>query len=206
MLTDRILAACRVAEGRSSSGDYGSSGLTPALRRIAAQLPVGGLASGSEADTLKSADRFTAKLARLTARQPFRSPEDIAAGIGDAIRYVFTFPPGDFTEGTWLVHRKLKAQGFDLRARRNRWESAEYKGVTTQWWDPAHSLPFEVQFHTTDSWTLARQAHDAYVRITDPATPPAERARLRARQVAVMAAATSPPGWRDIADFRAGAR
>ena len=205
-LVDRVMAACRAAEGRTARGGYGTSGLTPALRRIATQLPAGGLAPGSEADTLKPADRFATRLMRLIDRQPGRPPAELAATIGDCIRYAFSFPATAYTEGTLLVHRKLKAQGFDLEARRNQWDSREYKGVFTRWRDPAHELAFEVQFHTTDSWAVLKQTHDAYQRITDPATPAAERARLRARQVAAAAMVSSPPGCRDIADFRAETR
>lgn len=205
-LVDRTLAACRAAEGRNARGGYGTSGLTPALRRIAAQLPDGGLAPGSEADTLKPADRFAARLARLIDRQPGRPPAELAATISDGIRYAFTFPAAGYTEGTLLVHRKLKAQGFDLEARRNQWDSREYKGVFTRWRDPAHGLAFEVQFHTTDSWAIVKQTHDTYLQITDPLTPASERARLRARQAAAAATVSPPPGCMDIADFRAAAR
>jgi hypothetical protein len=205
-LVDRILAACRAAEGRNARGGYGSSGITPALRRIADQLPAGGLAPGSEADTLKPAERFAARLARLIDRQPGRPPADIAATISDAIRYAFTFPASEYTEGTLLVHRKLKAHGFDLEARRNQWDSSEWKGVLSRWRDPAHGLAFEVQFHTAESWAVVKQTHDAYLRITDPATPAAERARLQALLATAAASVSPPPGYRDIADFRAGAR
>ena len=205
-LVDRILASCRAAEGRNAVGGYGSSGLTPAMMRIAAQLPFGGLAPGSEADTLKSADRLAAKLARLIARQPGRSAEQVAAGIGDVIRYAFTFDSATYTEGTLLVHRKLKTQGFELEARRNRWGSPEYKGVFTRWRDPAHGLPFEVQFHTGQSWTFVKRTHETYVRITDPVTSPAERANLRAQQATAAEVVLQPPGCAEIDDFRAGAR
>jgi hypothetical protein len=198
----QVLAASQAAEGRTVFGSYGSSGLTPAILRIAAQLPVGGLAAGSEANTVKPADRFTAKLAKLAARNPGLPPAELARSIGDAVRYAFTFEPADYTEGTWLVHRKLKAQGFELEARRNRWESPEYKGIFTRWRDPAHGQPFEVQFHTTASWIVAQRTHGSYAQITDPATAPDERARLRARQVAAAAEAKAPPACMEIADFR----
>ncbi len=203
---DRILAACRAAEGRNSVGGYGNSGLTPAIRRIAAQLPVGGLAPGSEANTLKSADRLAAKLARLIARQPGSSPEQLAASIGDVIRYAFAFDADSYTEGTLLVHRKLKTQGFELEARRNRWDSSEHKGVFTRWRDPAHGLPFEVHFHTGQSWALTMQMHETYRLITDPATPPADRARLRAQLARAAATVPSPSGWADITDVYADGR
>jgi hypothetical protein len=205
-LVTRTLAACRAAEGRNALGGYGTSGLTPAIQRIAAQLPPGGLAPGSVANTVKPADRFAAKLARLAARQPGRPPAEVAAGIGDAIRYAFAFSAAEYTEATWLAHRKLKAQGFELEVRRNRWESPECKGVFTRWRDPAHGLLFEIQFHTTESWALVSQTHGAYLRITDPMTPPAERTRLRERQVADAAGVPTPPDCMDITDFRAAAR
>jgi hypothetical protein len=63
-----------------------------------------------------------------------------------------------------------------------------------------------VQFHTSESWAVVKQTHDAYLRITDPATPAAERARLRARQASAAATVTPPPGCLDIDDFRAEAR
>jgi hypothetical protein len=205
-LVERTLAASRTAEGRNVFGSYGSSGLTPMLQRIAAHLPFGSLAPDSEANSLKSADRLAAKLARLVTRNPGRTAEELVASIGDVVRYAFTFEVADYVEGTWLVHRRLKSHGFELELRRNRWESAEYKGIFTQWRDPAHNIAFEVQFHTTASWAVAQRTHEAYVQIIDPATPPAERARLRARQVAAAAAATAPPNWAELGDFRLEAR
>jgi hypothetical protein len=205
-LVAEVVAACRAAEGQNVFGGYGQSGLTPTIMHIAAQLGRGRLAPGSEADTLKSADRMSAKLARLIDRHPGRTAEELAAGIADGVRYAFAFDPDFYTEGTWLVHRKLKAQGFELEARRNRWDSPEYKGVWSRWRDPAHDLSFEVQFHTSASWEVVRRTHHAYVRITDPQTPAGERARLRTRQVSAAASAKAPPGWAEITDFGREAR
>jgi hypothetical protein len=201
-----MLAAGRAAEGRNMFGNYGSSGLTPAVRRIADQLVRGGLAPGSEASTLKSAERLSAKLARLVARHPDRTAAELALSVCDVVRYAFTFEPEDYTEGSWLVHRKFKTQGFHLEARRNRWESPEHKGIWTRWRDPAHDLAFEVQFHTSASWDAVQRTHPAYVLITDPATPPAERARLRAQQVAEVAAVKAPPRWAELGDVAWEAR
>jgi hypothetical protein len=205
-LVERTVATGRTAEGRNVFGSYGSSGLTPMMQRIAAHLPFGGLAPDSEANSLKSSERLSAKLARLLARNPGRTAEELAATIGDVVRYAFAFEAADYVEGTWLVHRRLKSHGFELEIRRNRWESPEYKGIFTQWRDPAHQIPFEVQFHTTASWAVVQRSHEAYVQITDPATPPAERARLRACQVAAAATAKAPPNWAELGDFRLEAR
>jgi hypothetical protein len=177
-----------------------------AILRLAGQLEHGGLAPGSEADTLKSAERLSAKLARLAARHPDRTADELAAGISDVVRYAFTFDAEHYAEGTWLMHRKLKAHGFELEARRNRWDSPEYKGIWTRWRDPVHDLGFEVQFHTFASWDVIQRTHKAFVAITDPATPSAERSRLRKKQVAAAAAAKAPPDWAEITDFGRGAR
>jgi hypothetical protein len=201
-----MLADALAAEGQTPFGSYGASGLTPLIRRIADQLSRGGLAPGSEATTLKSGERLSAKMARLIARHPDRTAGELAASICDVVRYAFAFEPESFTEGTWLVHRKLKAQGFELEARRNRWESPEYKGIWTRWHDPASDVSFEIQFHTLASWDVLVGTHGAYRSITDPATTPTERARLRARQVAAAARAKAPPGCAQIADFGQGAR
>src|SRR5215813_10212417 len=45
---DRGLARCREAEGRDTEGNYGDRGLTPAMRRIEAQLEHGKLVADTE--------------------------------------------------------------------------------------------------------------------------------------------------------------
>jgi hypothetical protein len=205
-IADQALGRYLAADGRNVFGGYGESGLTPAMRRVEAHLPHGRLAPDSEQYSLKSPERYKEKLGRMIARSPGVPAADLAAEIYDAARYSFVFEPQDYTDGTWLVHRRLKAQGFELEARRNRWESPEFKGIRTRWRDPAHDLAFEVQFHTHASWDVMQRTHDTYLRITDPLTPAAERARLRARQVAAAATMRPPPRSAEIGDFRADVR
>jgi hypothetical protein len=205
-IADEALDRYRSADGRNVFGGYGESGLTPAIKRVEAHLPHGGLAPDSHEHTLKSPERYKAKLARMIARHPGVPARELAAEIYDAVRYTFVFEPQHYTDGTWLVHRRLKAQGFELEARRNRWDSPEYKGIRTRWRDPAHDLAFEVQFHTPASWEVLQRTHEAYLRITDPQTQPAERAQLRARQVAAAAATRPPARSAEIGDFRADVR
>jgi hypothetical protein len=142
----------------------------------------------------------------MIARYPGVPARDLAAEIYDTARFTFVFDPDQYTDGTWLVHRRLKAQGYELEARRNRWESPEAKGIRTRWRDPAQNLAFEVQFHTPASWDVLQGTHEAYLRITDPQTPPDERAQLRARQVAAAAATRPPVRSSEIGDFRADVR
>jgi hypothetical protein len=205
-IADQALSRYKAADGRNVFGGYGESGLTPAMRRVEAHLPHGRLAPDSDENSLKSAERFKDKLARMIARHPGIPAADLAAEIYDAARYTFVFEPEDYTDGTWLVHRRLKAQGFDLEARRNRWDTPEFKGIRTRWRDPAHDLAFEVQFHTPASWDVMQRTHEAYRRITDPRTSPAERAELRERQVAAAAGTRPPARCAEIGDFRADVR
>ena len=213
-IAEEALQRYRAADGRNMFGGYGESGLTPAMRRVEAYLPHGRLAPDSEENSLKSPERYKDKLARMIERHPGIPAAELAAEIYDAARYTFVFEPQDYTDGTWLVHRRLKAQGFDLEARRNLWEHHEFKGIRTRWRDPAHDLAFEVQFHTPSSWEVLQRTHEAYLRITDPRTPPAERVQLRDRQAAEAAAdSLAGPLRRDrrlprgyqVADGRAGA-
>jgi hypothetical protein len=206
VIADQALSRHKAADGRNVFGGYGESGLTPAMRRVEAHLPHGRLAPDVEQYSLKSPERYKDKLARLIARHPGIPAAELAAEIYDAARYTFVFEPQDYTDGTWLVHRRLKAQGFDLEARRNRWDTPEFKGIRTRWRDPAHDLAFEVQFHTPASWDVVQRTHEAYLRITDPRTSPAERAALRERQVAAAAGSRPPARCAEIGDFRADVR
>ena len=205
-VADQALSRYKAADGRNVFGGYGESGLTPAMRRVEANLPHGRLAPDTDQHSLKSPERFKDKLARMIARHPGIPAADLAADICDAARFAFVFEPQDYTDGTWLVHRRLKAQGFDLEARRNRWDTPEFKGIRTRWRDPAHDLAFEVQFHTPASWDVVQRTHAAYVRITDPRTSAAERSALRERQVAATAGTPLPARCAEIGDFRADVR
>ena len=53
-VAEQALGRCRVAEGRNVFGSYGHSGLTPAMRRIEAQLEHGQLLPDTESCALKS--------------------------------------------------------------------------------------------------------------------------------------------------------
>ncbi len=63
-VADQQLAARRQAEGRHPDGTYDDRGLTPALRRIEAQLDHGTLVPDTEKFALKSPNRFKEKLAK----------------------------------------------------------------------------------------------------------------------------------------------
>jgi hypothetical protein len=201
-IADEILSRCRAAEGRTVFGTYGESGLTPAMRKVEAQLEHGHLVPDTEKFALKSADRFKEKLAKLIARNPDKPPGELAKEIHDSVRYTYLFEETHYFEGVWQVHDALEDQGYELEVRRNRWDNPEYKGVNTRWRDIDHDLRFEVQFHTPSSWAAKQRTHSAYEQIADPRTPPRERARLRSEQAEVSAAIPIPPRCAEIHDYR----
>ena len=201
-IADEALGRCRIAEGRNVFGGYGHSGLTPAMRRIEAQLEHGQLLADTEGCALKPADSFKRKLADLILRQPDKSAEELALEVHDGIRYTFIFDAEHYADGTLQAHSRFKGNGFDLEVRRNCWQNREYKGINCRWRDPAHDLVFEVRFHTTASWDLSERAHSLYEAITDPATPPEERARLRSIYAGMSDAVPVPRGCSNIPDYR----
>ena len=201
-IADEMLGRCRAAEGRTVFGTYGDTGLTPAMRRVEAQLEHGHLVPDTEKFALKSADRFKEKLAKLIADEPGAEPADLAASIPDAIRYTYLFTNDHYTEGVWQVHSSLEGQGFELEVRRNSWDNDEYKGINSRWRDPANGQLFEVQFHTSLSWEAKQRTHDAYEGISATATPASQKERLREYQREVSASVPIPPGSLDVSNYR----
>jgi hypothetical protein len=198
----RSLGRCREVEGRDQSGSYGQRGLTPAMRRIEAELDHCELAPDTEKFALKSTDRFKEKFAKLTQRYPGENPEILVTRIHDGIRYTFLSDNGDYVSGVWEATDKLQEQGFELVFRKNNWGDAEYKGVNTRWRDPTSGLLFEVQLHTYKSWDAKQQTHDAYEKINDIRIPVGEVERQRQHQREVSSQIPMPSSWETIPDYR----
>jgi hypothetical protein len=198
----RSLGRCREVEGRDQSGSYGQRGLTPAMRRIEAELDHCELVPDTEKFALKSLDRFKEKFAKLTQRYPGENPETLATRIHDGIRYTFLSNTADYVAGTWETTDKLQQQGFELVFRRNNWDDAEYKGINTRWRDPMSGILFEVQLHSHESWNAKQETHEAYAKINDPRIPVGDVERQRQHQREVSSQIPMPSGWETIPDYR----
>jgi hypothetical protein len=199
---DLALARCRDAEGRNADGSYGEDGLTPAMRRIEAQLEHGKLAPDTEKYALKSPDRFKEKLAKMIEAEPDKSAEELATEIHDGVRYTFIFDEARYLNSYWAAEHILESEDFGLEVRRNMWTESEYKGVNSRWRDPLSGLPFEIQFHTESSWLAKQGTHPAYARIADLRTPADERERLHDYQRAVSTRVLEPPRVKEVSDYR----
>jgi hypothetical protein len=198
----RAHGQCRLAEGRSVFGSYGESGLTPAMRRIEEQLEHGELVPETEKYALKSLDRFQQKLSRLIAEEPGVSPEEVADGIHDGIRYTFIFDVDDYTNGVQDSQAKLEDHGYSLQFLRNTWNNDQYKGINSRWQDPVSGKMFEIQFHTADSWEAKQRTHDAYESIELLRVTVSEREQLSAYQREVSASIPIPADCLEILDYR----
>jgi hypothetical protein len=95
----------------------------------------------------------------------------------------------------------LEEQGFQLVKRKNSWSEEQYKGINSQWVDPASGQRFEVQFHTSISFEAKQITHGAYERLRSGQTDELERMVLRAFQREVTSKIPIPPGAEDIPDY-----
>src|ERR1700753_2037689 len=112
-VADQQLAARRSAEGRHPDGTYDDRGLTPALRRVEAQLGHGTLIPDTEKFALKSPDRFKEKLAKMMGTEPDRSAGDLAADIHDGIRYTYVIEFEHYSPGVNRVRQLLHGGGYE---------------------------------------------------------------------------------------------
>ena len=95
---------------------------------------------------------------------------------------------------------RLTACGCELaKPLKNSWEGDQYKGINTQWREPATAQLFEVQFHTQASYEAKQLSHSAYERIRNPQTSDTELPELEDFQRKVCAKIPIPPGATDIA-------
>jgi hypothetical protein len=192
----------RTAEGRDADGNYTDRGITPAMRRIEADLEHGSLVPDTEKFALKSPDRFKEKLAKMITRYPDKSPEELTASIHDGIRFTFAFDAAGYTKGVEQVRAKLQQSGYELESLKPSWDSSDYKGVNSRWRESESKVLFEVQFHTYASWHVKQETHDLYEKMQDSRTTPQERGRLESEQRRLVSCVPVPDGAAEIAPYR----
>jgi hypothetical protein len=191
----------RTAEGRDADGNYTDRGITPAMRRIEADLEHGSLVPDTEKFALKSPNRFKEKLAKMITLEPDVPVTELADSVHDGIRYTFLFQHDHYSDGVQQAREVMRGAGYELVAFKPCWDRAEYKGVNSQWRDYESGVLFEMQFHTAASWEAKQATHDAYEKIESPLTSPHERERLRAHQRSVCEAVVVPPGALELKPY-----
>jgi hypothetical protein len=203
-ITDQAVEKCREAEGRDADGNYGERGLTPAMRRTESQLEHGHLADQTEKYALKDPTRFKEKLAQRIERFPNADPNELAAKIHDGVRYTFILEFDHYTDGVGLAQSQLDEAGYYQIETKPGWHREEYKGVNSQWEDPASGISFEVQFHTSESWRAKQTTHEAYETIRSNKASVEEMESLRSYQREVSATVRIPPGALNIPAYKKG--
>jgi hypothetical protein len=201
---DRRIEKCQEAEGRDMDDGYGEEGITPAMRRIEAELQHGELVPGTEKFALKTADRFKEKLARMILDEPDADWHELTPRIADAIRYTFFFPDEEYISGATEVRESLESAGFELYEQKNAWadEAKAYKGINSAWMDAGSGLLFEVQMHTTASWNAKQEAHREYEVIESRSATAEEKEQARRRQDQIFANVLIPDGAAQIPTYR----
>lgn len=177
--------------------EIGENVITPAMRTIEAEDPDRHLI-GLE-HRLKGTERLKEKVAGALEEQPGLTPRQALSALPDAIRYTYCYSDEHYVPGATADLERLTACGFELaKPLKNSWESDQYKGINTQWREPASGQLFEVQFHTRASFEAKQLSHAAYERIRNPQTPDAELPELEDFQGQVCAKVPIPPGAREI--------
>jgi len=203
-MADKVVAKCFDAEGREVNGDYSTHGLTPAMRRLEAQLEHGHLVEDTEKFALKDPDRFKEKFAKLIRDRPGADPSVLVQRINDGVRYTFIYDDEHYSGGVLEVSEAVSAAGYDLYERKNAWtdETKIYQGVNTTWRDGSHGILFEVQVHTPSSWHAKQESHDAYEVGESPASTQEQRADTVRLQREIFTKVPIPPGVTDIPSYR----
>ena len=114
-VADEGLAVRRAAEGRDAEGSYGEGGLTPAMRRVEAELTHGTLVPDTEKLALKSPDRFKEKLARMIERYPVSHAVSMSRRSTTESAIRSCFQPGLLGRGGRRRTQALRDRGYNLR-------------------------------------------------------------------------------------------
>ena len=172
--------------------------ISPAMRTIESQDPDRHLIGFEH--RLKGRDRIKEKV--YDKMQEFSySAEQAVSVVSDTIRFTFEYREARYTQGVWSDIDRLRGEGFKLHQLKNAWSGEEYKGINSQWIEPATGQRFEVQFHTRISFEAKQLTHDAYERIRTQQADEFEKMVLKAFQRKVSAEIPIPLGAADIPGY-----
>jgi hypothetical protein len=172
--------------------------ISPALREIESRDPDRHLV-GFEFH-LKGRDRIKEK-AFDGIKENGLSPREAVSLIPDTIRYTFQYDETRYSQGVRADISRLEEQGFRLVKLKNSWSEEQYKGVNSQWEEPASGQLFELQFHTKISFEAKQITHSAYERLRTKQADELEEMVLETFQRKVSAEIPIPPGATEIPDY-----
>lgn len=203
----RKLDAAQNAEvdrGYARICEVGEHTIIPGLRAVEAEDPTRHLAGFDH--RFKGLDRLKEKVADLLEPSSKLTATDALYAVSDTVRCTYMYPEASYARGVLNDIERLKSRGFELDKLKNTWTSDQYKGVNTQWADPASEVRFEVQFHTRASLEAKELSHRAYERIRSITEPTSETdleaGELEGFQSKVNAKVPIPPNVSVIEDYR----
>ena len=95
----------------------------------------------------------------------------------------------------------IREQGFRLDKLKNSWSDDEYKGINSQWIEPAPGNALKLQFHTRISLEAKQVTTCSYARLRSHQADAFEEMVLHAFQSKVAAVVPIPPGAADIPNY-----
>lgn len=115
----------------------------------------------------KSRGSLRAKLDSLMAAKN-KTLEEAVAAVNDALRYSVVLSPQSFTEGCRRILATLDQQGHARTALTNHFtkRNEAFSAVSVTLRSPA-GAPWEIQFHTAETFELKERYHDVYKRAHD---------------------------------------
>jgi hypothetical protein len=157
--------------------------LTKAMKSIAHSVDNSKL-SGLE-HRLKSEHSLKRRIAKMLLKYPELTLGQALGRIHDAVRYTLEIPTAHYACGVQQAIDKFRARGYENVNFKNKWKqnpNSTYKGINSTWRDPVSGQIFELQFHTTESFTAAMGDHVLYEKKRRPGISPRALAAIKVEQ------------------------
>jgi hypothetical protein len=152
----------------------------------------GGRLAGFE-HRLKEHDSILRKMRRVLDEHPGRSPSTVV--LDDALRYTLEIddsPPGHHAAVIRSALTRLERARHRVREVKNYWPRGDnYSGVNSVLIAPG-GLPWELQFHTPESFRIKSRDHALYEELRADGTTPARKREIYAEMAAAWSAVPVP--------------
>ncbi|WP_084801755.1 XopAD/skwp family type III secretion system effector [Bradyrhizobium sp. Ec3.3] len=153
----------------------------------------------------KSKGSLRAKLDSLMAARN-KTLEEAVAAVNDALRYSVVLAPQDFTEGCRRILATLDQLGHARTALTNHFNKRNeaFSAVSVTLRSPA-CAPWEIQFHTAETFELKERYHDVYKRAQEmllQGAPLALRRKVTHEAWLAVRNISIPPGCDEIDDWQ----
>lgn len=157
-----------------------------------------GSLSGFE-DRIKTLNSLARKVATDRLKDESLSLIEVAAETGDVLRYSIVSSEAAFAATAQRAMLELAKRGCLWRSTRNGFEAGQddYRGYNTKW-RTAQQVPFEVQFHTPDSWRAGKATRWAYEKLRLPGVDPEREIGLKRARAKIYSDVPIPRGTENI--------